>query len=201
MNENDVPLFFRYDPSKILDSQSPSLPASYTTILPTRGGKIEPVQYSDNTHLPDSNLVAANAEDWKRALANMNEGDDRHSFAAFFSALQKPLFKTTSTLLPLLEESINSPAMVRHCMNVVKGIVEHLNPQQMVMVTADQPVYALGKQVQWANAITYKNIFWLMGPLHVEMALLSTIGDWLEGSGWTEVLKRSNISTTGRIES
>ena len=41
----------------------------------------------------------------------------------------------------------------------------------------------------------------MLCPLHIEMAFLSAIGDWLEGSGWTQALEKGNISTTGRIES
>ena len=40
----------------------------------------------------------------------------------------------------------------------------------------------------------------MMGPLHIEMAFLNTLGDWLEGSGWTDVLLKTNINTPGRIE-
>ena len=40
-----------------------------------------------------------------------------------------------------------------------------------------------------------------MGPLYIEMALASAIGDWLEGSGWIDILKKANTSTSGRIES
>ena len=41
----------------------------------------------------------------------------------------------------------------------------------------------------------------MMGPLHIEMLLLSMIGDWLAGSGWCEIYKRSEISTPGRSNS
>ena len=40
-----------------------------------------------------------------------------------------------------------------------------------------------------------------MGDLHIEMAFMSVIGDWLEGSGWTDVYSLSGISTPGRIDS
>ena len=42
-----------------------------------------------------------------------------------------------------------------------------------------------------------------MGDLHTEMAFLSAIGDWFEGSGWTELYKMSDIrtGTEGRVGS
>ena len=204
MKENELSAPFHYDPSKVSTFQSPSLPMSYTNILPTKGGKTEPDQYPDR-QLPDVGLISENANDWLESLENAIKTDEpnkRVSFSAFFSTVAgQPTLKTMSTLLPLLEESINSPAMVRHCINIIKELAEHLNPQQMIMITADQPVYAIGKQVQWAHNVTYENVLWIMGPLHIEMALASAIGDWLEGSGWIDILKKANTSTSGRIES
>ena len=49
--------------------------------------------------------------------------------------------------MPLLQESINSPAIVRHCMSVIQGVTKKLNPEQSTVITADQPVYTLGKQI------------------------------------------------------
>ena len=48
--------------------------------------------------------------------------------------------------------------MVAHCFKLVTGIVKELNPQQPPVVTADQPVYAVVKQVQWTQPEKYKSI-------------------------------------------
>ena len=40
-----------------------------------------------------------------------------------------------------------------------------------------------------------------MGDLHTEMAFLSSVGDWMEGSGWTNVYGKSQISTRDRVDS
>ena len=48
---------------------------------------------------------------------------------------------SNNVLLPLLEESVNSPAMVRHCVKIVKLLVSKLNPGQFTVITGDQPVY------------------------------------------------------------
>ena len=55
--------------------------------------------------------------------------------------------------------------------------------------------------MQWIYNDEYQNVVWMMGPLHVEMAYMSAIGDWVDGSGWLEAFEKANISTTGRIES
>ena len=39
-----------------------------------------------------------------------------------------------------------------------------------------------------------------MGGLHIEMAFLSAIGDWLQGSGWVLLIVKANITTEGRAE-
>ena len=70
-----------------------------------------------------------------------------------------------------------------------------------MVITADQPVYALMKQVQLMFPESFGDSFCKMGDLHIEMAFESTIGDWLEGSGWTEIYENANISTSGRIDS
>ena len=65
---------------------------------------------------------------------------------------------------------------------LVGKIVSTINSHQDLVITADQPVYALGKQVQWMYPDIFKNFFWMMGPLHIEMTLLNAVGDWMEGS-------------------
>ena len=47
----------------------------------------------------------------------------------------------------------------------------------------------------------YKDVGWLMDPLHIEMALMNAIGNWIQGSGWVEAFVQANITTTGRIDS
>ena len=40
----------------------------------------------------------------------------------------------------------------------------------------------------------------MIGPLHIEMAFLNAIGDWLESSGWVEIIIKSEINTPGRAD-
>ena len=41
----------------------------------------------------------------------------------------------------------------------------------------------------------------LLGGLHIEMATLATLGDLLDGSGWTNVLTQAGIATPGTADS
>ena len=56
--------------------------------------------------------------------------------------------KSLCTLLPLLRESVASTTVVRHTMKSVNTVLQELNPGQATVLTGDQPVYAIGKQVQ-----------------------------------------------------
>ena len=57
-----------------------------------------------------------------------------------------------------------------------------LNPGQKVNIAGDQPIYALGKQAQWMYSDKYSDVIWMMSPLHIEMAYMSAIGNWIEDS-------------------
>ena len=108
-----------------------------------------------------------------------------------------------SALLPLFRESSKSPAMIRHGMDVIKKSVEFLNAGQTPVIVFDQPLYALAKQIQWNWKDNYgeKCFVVMMGPLHIEMAALKTIGDWLEGSGWCSAIVEADIASSGTAES
>lgn len=86
--------------------------------------------------------------------------------------------------------SQQSLALIQHGMKVTKDAIHLLNPTRAPVIAMDQPLFALGKQIQWDKPELFgEDKFVIMfGGLHFEMAALNTLGDWLEGSGWTEAL-------------
>ncbi len=102
-------------------------------------------------------------------------------------------------MLPLINESINSKAVVRHCLKIIIKTVHDLNPGQIAIVTADQPVFAPAKQVQWQHPSEFgeDKILVMMGDLHIEMAFMDAIADWLEGSEWEEIFVAAGVKTPG----
>ena len=90
-------------------------------------------------------------------------------------------------------------------MDVVKNAVEHVNPGQTPVVTLDQPLFALAKQIQWKWPEKYgeDNMVVMFGGLHIEMAalILKTRGDWLRGSGWVQALVQAEIAMPGTADS
>ena len=110
---------------------------------------------------------------------------------------------TITSLLPLFPDDSKSVAMIRHSMDVIKRAVEHLNPGQVPVLTVDQPLFAIAKIIQWNWPESYgeDKFVILLGGLHIEMATLATLGDLLDGSGWTDVLTDAGIATPGTADS
>ena len=131
--------------------------------------------------------------------------DDPISWAAFHSNQEPPhdFEVTIGSLLPLFLDDSKSVAMIRHAMDVAQQAVHHLNPGQVPVSTLDQPLYAIAKQIQWNWPSGYGEDKFgiLLRGLHLEMASLATIGDLLDGSGWTHTLAQANIATLGTAES
>ncbi|VDI23211.1 Hypothetical predicted protein [Mytilus galloprovincialis] len=51
------------------------------------------------------------------------------------------------------------------------------------------------------NRFSEEQIVVLFGGLHIEIAALRTIGDWLDNSGWTSALSQANIASSGTAAS
>ena len=108
-----------------------------------------------------------------------------------------------NALLPLFLDNASSVAMIRHSMDIVKAAIQHLNPGQTPVLAADQPLYARAKEIQWTWPATHgEDHFVIMfGGLHIEMATLKLLGDWLEDSGWTNALVQADIASSGTANS
>lgn len=123
-----------------------------------------------------------------------------HAVHQLTSSLDLPVI---SSLLPLFHEQAKSAAMIKHGMNIIKQAVEHLNTGQIPVIAVDQPLYSLAKYIQWQYPATHgEDKFVIMfGGLHIEMAFLKVIGDWLRDSGWTEALSDAHVASSGVADS
>ena len=105
--------------------------------------------------------------------------------------------------LPLLRDQAHSVATVKHVMDKIREIVAFLNPSQVPIIAADQPIYAVAKKVQWHWPEFYgEDKFVIMfGGLHIEMAALKSIGTLLRDSGWDRSPRgsRDSISWDSRF--
>ena len=60
---------------------------------------------------------------------------------------QKYTEHAISSLLPLFPVESKSVAMIRHAVDMIRQAVTHLNPGQVPVITLDQPLYAVAKQI------------------------------------------------------
>lgn len=109
----------------------------------------------------------------------------------------------STALLPLFYEKAATPAMVKHGMSVLEKAITFLNPDQVPVITVDQPLFAIAKMVQWRWPASHgeKSHVVMMGGLHIEMTLWSTIGDLLDRSGWTAALTEAEVASSGVADS
>ena len=117
---------FKIDNKGERPSSKPTLPNHFTSILPIKSGRPEypkkPSSLLNNTS--NNALPLRSGEEWLSLLRKPDEAIDKEkiSFAAYHSVkleLPEPV-KDISVMLPLLTEYTNSPAMVFHCMKVIK---------------------------------------------------------------------------------
>ena len=141
--------------------QIPTLPESYTTLTPVTAKQDVVISPTQSTLTCDTELVNTAIEEEAKWQSNtrrlisegVQNGGDPISWAAFHSYQEPPhdFEVTIGSLLTLLPDDSKSVAMIRHAMDVVLQVVHHLNPGQvrLPVLTLDQPLYAIAKQVQW----------------------------------------------------
>ena len=101
-----------------------------------------------------------------------------------------------TALLHLFYEKAATRAMVKHGMDVPRQAIIFLNPNQIPVITVDQPLFALAKMFQWKWPASHGEQAYVvvLGGLHIEMALWSVLGDLLDGSGWTTALSETEVA-------
>ena len=111
---------------------------------------------------------------------NTKASEKSCNWAAYYqeNIVQELQIPCSSVILPLINECINSPAMVKHCMTVIQKVTHKVNPGQIRRITVDQPVYTLLKQIQWkfSNDFGEDSFITMVGGVHIEMAMLHILG-------------------------
>jgi hypothetical protein len=191
------------------------LPDTYANVPPVAMPRANPpIPKIEGPNKADCQLIPGAMHEEYRWLDQMktlltndtlNE-NDTVSWAAYHASLQPPISENSvalTSLLPLFYDQAKSVAMIRHSMDVVKQAVDILNPGQVPIITVDQPLYTLAKQIQWNWPATHGEgkFIVMFGGLHIEMAALKTLGDLLDGSGWTGALVQASVATPGTADS
>ena len=93
--------------------------------------------------------------------------------------------------------------MIKHGIDMICKAVKLLNPSQIPVITMDEPLFCIAKQLQRLLPHEYgeDSIVLLLGGLHQEKASWSMLGALLKNSGWVKILSMSGVFTAGRAES
>ena len=90
--------------------------------------------------------------------------------------------------------TFTAPAM----MSLVRQITCHVNPEQIPVLTVDQPLYAIAKRTQWKWPDEYgEKCYSDRRSPHLD-GYAKVIGIWLDGSGWSYVMTSANVTAEGR---
>ncbi len=81
-----------------------------------------------------------------------------------------------NALLPLFLDSAHSMSMIKNIPWIWSELLLNtlINPGQVPVLAADQPLYALAKQIQWSwpSTLGEDKFVVMFGGLHIEMATL-----------------------------
>ena len=178
----------------------PELPEHYTNIAPAYFKK-NPIPVSvDEVSLPDPILFQRNIR------VEYDVDDESNITWSAHHASQKRTSEcetSTTSLLPLLRDQAHSIATVKHAMKKVREVMTFLNPGQTPVLTADQPLSAMAKQIQWYWPEDYggDKFVIMLGGLHIGMTALKSIGSMLEDSGWTSAHVEADVASSGTADS
>ena len=104
-----------------------------------------------------------------------------------------------NSILSLLRQNVATYTMQKHCIEMTRSVVNVLNPDQVIVDTSDQPVYAISRRLQemFPDTIGPGKYLPMFGGLHIEKLLLEIHGQLIAGSGLSQFLDRADISITG----
>ena len=198
----------KFEPEKV--RSVPELPDTFTNISPAFFQTKNPVPPNTAIPKPPTDILGpqlALEYQWLDKVIVTQEIDDavNLTWSAHHPSMKRsPEFEVTITsLLPLLRDQAHSVATIKHVMQKVQDVTDFLNPGQIPIITADQPIYAVAKQVQWQWPDQYGEDKYLVmfGGLHIEMAAMTSLGTLLHGSGWTGALVEAGVASSGTAES
>ena len=177
--------------------QLPELPESFTNIHPAYLKNKTPsppeFEYPTDTGIDFPRVFLTNEFEWLEKVHLTQSLDDIVNITwpvQHVSEKRGLNFKVSITsILPLLRNQGNSVATIRCVMDRIRDTTVFLNPGQIPVITADQPLYALAKPIQlhWPQQYGEDKFMIMFGGLHIEMAALKSIGSilkikWLDRS-------------------
>ena len=124
------------------------------------------------------------------------------TWSGFHSQMQeiscvKPLAEIG--ILPLFPDKSTDSGIIKHFMLIVNKSIAFLNPGHTPVIGADQPLYAIAKQLQWQfPTILGEHMYVvMMGGLHIEDKGQLMLGKFIRGSGWEWAMTTAEVFTAG----
>ncbi|CAE1171218.1 unnamed protein product [Acanthosepion pharaonis] len=163
----------------------------------------------DEVSLPDPSLFQRNIRveyKWFEKVQGTTDVDDESNitWSAHHASQKRTRECETSitSLLPLLRDQAHSVAAIKHAMKKVREAVVFLNPGQTPVLAADQPLYAMAKEIQryWPEEYGEDKFVIMFVGLHIEMTALKSIGSMLADSGWTSALVEADVASSGTAD-
>ncbi|KAJ2938093.1 hypothetical protein O0L34_g19419 [Tuta absoluta] len=162
---------------------------------------------------PSETRGYASESDWLKhilqCLSDLNKESDKKydcSWAAYHATKNatdsEKIHSSVCALLRLFVEASTSVSMLRHGMDLISNLTQFLNPLQTPVMYEDQPLYTIGKLIQWNWPELYgENKFVMMfAPFHIEKAFLGIIGQYMAGCGWISVVVNAGMTARGTAE-
>ena len=192
---NQLPESYTIVPAVVLQKESVSVP-DVSVSSPTSSGHFNEAILTEHGWLEHAMTLIAQKE---------VEKGDSIAWAAYHASHcdVDTSCPSLTQLMPLFYEKAATAAMVKHGMTVQREATQFLNPGQIPVTAFDAPLFALAKLVQWKWPNTHGEVkhVVMMGGLHIEMAMWSTFGDYLEGSGWAAALTQAGVASSGTVDS
>ncbi|MEW8547628.1 MAG: hypothetical protein AB2693_29320, partial [Candidatus Thiodiazotropha sp.] len=196
------------------DNRNPSckLPAEYAQVNPVALPQSDCFALASEGELKADVSALSSARDressWLSVMAELvseKEQLDGGDFVSSYHAnSQAGDVRPVSSiyLMSLFTEAAHSAAMMSHAMRVTAKAIQHLHPGQIPVITMDQPLYSIAKQIQWTwpDSFGEDKFVVVMGGLHIEMNVMKLLGDILTGSRWATILVQSEVTTSGRAD-
>ena len=193
-------------------NQRHRLPESYGNVPPvslTATAVSVPITNQLSSFEGNLNPAIAQGNAWlehgQQKLQGTLTSTDTIAWAAYHSTRDSQQHSPAAirALLPLFYEKAATPAMVKHGMDVIRDAITLANPGQIPVIAFDQPLFTIAKTVQgkWPDTHGEAKFVVMLGGLHLEMALWNTLGDLLDGTGWTTALAEADIASSGVADS
>ena len=143
--------------------QLEKLPSDYTTVQPFALAKKDLYAKAHDIYIEEqvdclqlSSIPNANLEEkpWleevHRSISTATINDNSKLAWSAYQSASVPA-KALTSLLPLFRKHASLAAMIHHAMLLIKSQNEYLNPGQSPVMTVDQPLHAIAKEIQWTK--------------------------------------------------